>query len=93
LIKPKLAEGVQFDTERVVKMAGQGAVYVRSLFPMMEEDEDNEELYNCSLQIRYILLSISLNLYIGYLKKLLKLCFSTDYPKISKKFYLAFNIL
>ncbi|CAB3996281.1 Hypothetical predicted protein [Paramuricea clavata] len=50
LIKPKLAEGVKFDTERVIKMAGQGAVYVRSLFPITEEDEDDEKLYNSTFQ-------------------------------------------
>ncbi len=50
-------------------MAGQGAVYVRSLFPITEEDEDNEELYNCSLHVRYVVLIVSLNLYTGFTKK------------------------
>jgi hypothetical protein len=40
-------------------MAGQGAVYVRSLFPITEEDEDDEELYNSTFQTRYV---VSLNL-------------------------------
>ncbi|XP_028413816.1 uncharacterized protein LOC114536664 [Dendronephthya gigantea] len=44
LIKPKFADGVQLNSERVIKMAGQGAVYVRSKFPLAEEDEDDEEL-------------------------------------------------
>ena len=52
LVKPKLAEGVQFNTERVVKMAGQGAVYVRSLYPLTVEDEDDEDLYQSTLEIR-----------------------------------------
>ena len=53
-MKPKLAEGVSFDAERVVKMAGQGAVYVRSLYPLQGEDEGitDEELYESVFDIR-----------------------------------------
>ena len=51
IVKPMLAEGVQFHCERVIKMAGQGAVYIRSNFPLTDEDED-DELCQCALQIR-----------------------------------------
>ena len=46
LIKPKFADGVKVNCERVIKMAGQGAVYIRSKFALTEEDEDeDDELY------------------------------------------------
>ena len=51
LITPKLAEGITLDAERVTRMAGQGAVYVRSLVPLESEDEGEteEELENSAL--------------------------------------------
>lgn len=47
----KLAEGITLDAERVTRMAGQGAVYVRSLVPLEPEDEGEteEELENSAL--------------------------------------------
>lgn len=56
-MKPKLAEGVMFNVERIVKMAGQGAVYVRSLYPFDEEDEDitDQALYQATFEIRFVL--------------------------------------
>ena len=41
LIKPKFADGVKVNCERVITMAGQGAVYIRSKFALTEEDEDD----------------------------------------------------
>ena len=52
----KVAEGVTFDGERVVKMAGQGAVYVRSLCPLEDIDEDVEELLHSAFDTRWVLL-------------------------------------
>jgi len=51
LITPKLADGITLDAERVTRMAGQGAVYVRSLVPFESEDEGEteEELENSVL--------------------------------------------
>ncbi|XP_020612138.1 uncharacterized protein LOC110050553 [Orbicella faveolata] len=51
LITPKLADGITLDAERVTRMAGQGAVYVRSLVPLESEDEGEteEELENSVL--------------------------------------------
>lgn len=41
-----MADGITLDAERVTRMAGQGAVYVRSLSPLESEDEGetDEEL-------------------------------------------------
>lgn len=46
-----------FNVERVVKMAGQGAVYVRSLYPYEEEDDDitDEDLYQATFEIGFVL--------------------------------------
>jgi len=48
VVTPKLADGITLDAERVTRMAGQGAVYVRSLTPLESEDEceTDEELEN-----------------------------------------------
>ena len=43
LITPKLADGITLDAERVTRMAGQGAVYVRSQIPLESEDEGETE--------------------------------------------------
>ncbi|XP_022781701.1 uncharacterized protein LOC111322788 [Stylophora pistillata] len=46
-----LAEGITLDAERVTRMAGQGAVYVRLMVPLESEDkgETEEELENSLL--------------------------------------------
>ena len=45
-ITPKLVDGITLDAERVTRMAGQGAVFLRSLAPLESEDEGetDEEL-------------------------------------------------
>lgn len=46
LVTPKLAKGVRMDGERIIKLSGQGTVYIRCLEPFEEidRDEDDEEL-------------------------------------------------
>lgn len=51
MVKPKLAEGVSFDTERVVKMDDHWAVYVRSLYPFEGEDEGKTDEKSLNLYL------------------------------------------
>ena len=40
---PKLAKGVRMDGERIIKLSGQGSVFIRCLEPLEEEDKDEED--------------------------------------------------
>lgn len=40
---PKLAKGVRMDGARIIKLSGQGGVYIRCLDPLDEEDKDEED--------------------------------------------------
>ena len=53
---PNLADGITLDAERVTKMAGQGAVYVRASIPLESEDEDegDSELFDLVLELRSV---------------------------------------
>ena len=39
---PKLAKGVRMDGERIIKLSGQGSVYIRCIDPLEDEDKDEE---------------------------------------------------
>ncbi|KAJ7353883.1 hypothetical protein OS493_031590 [Desmophyllum pertusum] len=43
LVIPKLAKGVRMDGARIIKLSGQGGVYIRCLDPLDEEDKDEED--------------------------------------------------
>eukprot|EP00112_Aurelia_sp_Birch-Aquarium-sp1_P026040 Seg8990.1 transcript_id=Seg8990.1/GoldUCD/mRNA.D3Y31 product="hypothetical protein" protein_id=Seg8990.1/GoldUCD/D3Y31 len=53
LIIPNMAAGVEIDGEVLLKLAGQGAVYIRELFPEddddFEDERDDDELLNISI--------------------------------------------
>ena len=40
---PKLAKGVRMDGERIIKLSGQGSVYIRCIDPLEDEDKDEED--------------------------------------------------
>ena len=40
---PKLAKGVKMDGERIIKLSGQGSVYIRCIDPLEDEDKDEED--------------------------------------------------
>ena len=40
---PKLAKRVRMDGERIIKLSGQGSVFIRCLEPLEEEDKDEED--------------------------------------------------
>ena len=39
---PKLANGVRMDGERIIKLSGQGSVYIRCIDPLKDENKDDE---------------------------------------------------
>eukprot|EP00112_Aurelia_sp_Birch-Aquarium-sp1_P018322 Seg4355.5 transcript_id=Seg4355.5/GoldUCD/mRNA.D3Y31 product="hypothetical protein" protein_id=Seg4355.5/GoldUCD/D3Y31 len=43
LVTPKLADGVKMSGDILVRLVGQGCIYVRTLFPVTNEDDDEEE--------------------------------------------------
>ncbi|XP_068690749.1 uncharacterized protein [Montipora foliosa] len=44
LVKPKLAEGVQMTGSLLLKLMGQGAVYIRALESLGDDDDDDDDI-------------------------------------------------
>ena len=40
---PKLAKGVGMDGDWIIKLSGQGSVYIRCIDPLQDEDKDEED--------------------------------------------------